>query len=218
MIVITGASSGVGLELAKIYQDAGEKVVNISRRDSKYADVNILKDLREGPSIIEAAAAVCDIEKPIKTIVNCVGVFSDEQLGSITEDEIKRVMSSNVKAPILFISELLDRIKQDQSDILNVVSIIGTIPGAHAPVYATSKWAERGFTLSLQELLKDTPSRVISFCPGGIKTDIFDKVGANVKVDDWMDPKAIALFIKQILDLPKNIEVSEVVIRRKAVK
>jgi len=218
MIVITGASDGVGSELAKIYQDSGEKVVNISRRESKYADVNILQDLREGANIKEAAVTVCDIKDPIKAVVNCVGVFSDEQLGGITEDEIKRLMSTNVKAPILLISELLDRIKQDQSDILNVVSIVGTVPGGHAPVYSTSKWAERGFTLGLQELLKDTPSRVISFCPAGIKTGIFDKVGANVQVDDWMDPKAIALFIKQILDLPKNIEVSEVVIRRKAVK
>ena len=45
MIVITGASDGLGLQLAKLYKEAGKRVINISRRKSEFADVNILKNL-----------------------------------------------------------------------------------------------------------------------------------------------------------------------------
>ncbi len=217
MIVITGASSGVGMHCAKLYKESGKKVVNISRRKSEFADVNILKDLREGSEIKAAAQAVKDIDEPIEAIINSIGVFGQETFGNITEDEIQRHMATNVKAPMLLISELIDRIKKDEADVLNVVSKVGVVGSTTSPVYSSSKWAERGFTLSLQELLKDTPSRVISFCPGGIKTELFDKSGANVGTKNWMEPSAIALFIKQILELPKNMEVSEVIVNRKAV-
>lgn len=218
MIVITGASSGIGKELAKLYQEDGKKVINVSRHKSEFADINILKDLQEGSDIQAAAQAVKDIDEPIEAVINCVGVYTQQEFGKITEDEIKRLMASNVKAPMLFISELLERIKKDSADVLNVVSKAGTQGSSHNPLYATSKWAERGFTLSLQEALKDTQSRVISFCPGGIKTDLFEKAGADVNADNWMDPAAIAAFIKQILELPKNMEVSEVLISRKPMK
>jgi short-subunit dehydrogenase len=218
MIVITGASSGIGLELAKLYQEEGKKVINISRHESEFADVNVLKNLCEGKEIKAAAQAVKELDETLETIINCVGVYTEQEFGKITEDEIKRLMSSNVKAPMLLISELIERVKKDSTDILNVVSKAGTHGSANNPVYATSKWAERGFTLSLQAALKDTPSRVTSFCPGGIRTDLFEKAGANIDIDNWMDPVAVALFIKQILELPKNMEVSEVLINRKSVK
>ncbi len=85
-------------------------------------------------------------------------------------------------------------------------------------VYSASKWAVRGFAKSLQDEFKELPNRVISFCPGGFKSDIVKKVNGEElqNPDEWMNPEYIALFIKQILDLPKNMEVSEVIINRKA--
>ena len=180
MIVITGASSGIGMELAKLYSEAGKKVVNVSRRSSEFASVNIQKDLQDGTQIKAAAKAVADIAEPIEAVINSVGVYTNQDFGKLTEEEIKRIMASNVKAPMLFISELIDRIKKDEADVLNVVSKAGVQGSAHNPIYSSSKWAERGFTLSLQEALQETPCRVISFCPGGIQTELFEKVNADV--------------------------------------
>ena len=217
MIVITGASSGIGLEVAKLYKETGMKVVNVSLHECEHADVNIVKDLREGDGIQEAARVVDDIEEPLEAVINCVGVYTHQEFGKITEEEIKRLMASNVKAPMLLASELIDRIKKDGADVLNVVSKAGTQGSGDNPVYATSKWGERGYTLSLQAALKDTPCRVISFCPGGIRTELFEKAGADVNTSKWMSPTDIAGLIKQILELPKNMEISEILINRKSV-
>lgn len=58
MIVITGASDGLGKELAKLYKKTGKTIINISRRESEYADVNMLHNLREGDEIKAAAEEI----------------------------------------------------------------------------------------------------------------------------------------------------------------
>ncbi|HSX53629.1 MAG TPA: SDR family oxidoreductase [Patescibacteria group bacterium] len=219
MIVITGASDGVGLQLAKLYKSAGKQVVNISLHDCEYANENIVLDLSKGPEINKAAQQVKKLDGTVEAVINCVGVYSEQKLGEITETEIKKVMSTNVKAPMLLVSLLIERIKKDEADILNMVSTAGTVGKKDNPLYSASKWAERGFTASLKEELKDTQCRVISFCPGGIRTKFFEKaLGRDTSQEDWMRPEDIAMFIKQILDLPKNMEVSEVIINRKSTK
>ncbi len=218
MIVITGASDGLGLELAKLYKAAGKTVVNVSRRESGVADYDVLCDLRVGLQIDAAAAEILKIEEPLEALVNGAGVLSLESPDAITEEEVDRVLDTNVKAQALLISRLMERIKEDGTDIVNISSTTGTWGRKNQLIYGASKWAVRGISANLQEELKDYPSRVISFCPGGFDSDIFKKLGGEdnsdtkgklIKVED------MAMFLKQILDLPKIMEVSEVIVNRK---
>ncbi len=220
MIVITGASDGLGRQLAKLYKEAGKTVVNISRRECEYADTNLLRDLRVGSEIEKAANEVAAIDEPLEAIVNCAGVMSIQPLGKITEDEIKRVMSTNVKSAILLVSNLADRIKKDGTDIVNVASTVGLKGYVDQAVYGASKWAMRGFSANLQVELKDTSCRVISFCVGGFNSDIAKKVTGREIADpeNWMNPEDIAKYMKQTLELPKGMEVTEVIINRKQAK
>ena len=219
MIVITGASDGLGLQLAKIYKEAGKTVVNISRRKSDFASVNILHDLNIGEEIKRASEEVLKINEPLEALINCAGVLSVQPLGKITEDEFDRLMSTNVKPAILLVSNLIERIKKDGSDIVNVASTVGLKGYANQAIYGASKWAIRGFSANLQLELKGTASRVISFCPGGFKSKIFEKATGIDNTEDgskWMKAEDIALVLKQTLDLPKNMEVSEIIINRKS--
>lgn len=219
MIVITGASDGLGLELAKIYKQAGKKVVNVSRRDSEFADENILTDLTNEAEIKEAAEAINAVNEPLETLVNCAGVLSIQSLAEIDSEKLKQVFGVNVEAAILLVSALSDKIKQDGTDIVNVSSTVGTKGYIDQAAYGASKWAMRGFTENLRVELKD--NRIISFVPGGFKSKLFEKATGNdntTNEGEWMRPADIAVFMKQILDLPKNMEVSEVVINRKQIR
>lgn len=220
MIVITGASEGLGLQLAKLYQEAGKKVINISRKPSRFADINIELSLREGPSIQEAADRVLKSSEKIEALVYCAGVASIQPFGEIEEDEIKRLMSTNVKSQILLTSFLIDRIRADESDIMCVSSTLGTKGRKDWAVYTASKWAVRGLAQSLQDEFADLPNRVISFVPGGMESKNIENFNGKKLQDpeNWMQTSDMALFMKQILDLPKNMEVSEVIINRKTTK
>lgn len=219
MIIITGASDGLGLELAKIYKDTDKKVINISRRNSKFADVNLPTDLLQESQIEKATQEILAIEEPIEVLVNCAGVMSLEPLNSITASEIDRTFGVNARAAILLVSRLTERLKQDHTDIVNVASTVGLKAYQDQAAYGASKWAMRGFSQNLQIELKDT-NRVISLCVGGFNSDIAKKVTGNEIPDpqNWMNPSDIAVFVKQITDLPKSMEVTEVVINRKQVK
>lgn len=219
MIVVTGASDGLGLELAKIYKRAGKRVVNISRRKSEFAEDNVLTDLTSQVEIKKAADVIHAIDEPLEAVINYAGVLAIEPLANITDKKLHDVFAVNVEAAILLISCLADRIKSDGTDIINVASTVGLKGYPDQAAYGASKWAMRGFSANLQVELKDTNCRVISFCPGGFESKIFEKATGrkNQNFTHWMNPTDIALFMKQILDLPKNMEVSEVIINRKQV-
>lgn len=218
MIVITGASDGLGLELAKLYQTEGKTVVNVSRRKCDHASINLLHDLQKADEVAVAADEIKGQQEPLEALINCAGVMSIEPLGEITATEIDRTMAINVMAPILLVSNLIERIRRDGSDIVNVSSAIAVKGKTNSIVYGTSKWALRGFSANLDADLRSTPSRVISFCPGGFQTKIYEKVAGENNDDKkgaMMSVADVALNLKQILDLPKSMQATEIILDRK---
>lgn len=146
MIIITGASDGLGLQIARVYKKAGKRVVNISRRESEFANDNILTDLTDAAAITEAVEKILAIDEPIEALVNCAGVMSLEPIERITPSEVDRTFAINVKAPILLVSGFSQRLKQDGSDIVNVASTVGLKAYTDQAAYGASKWAMRGFS------------------------------------------------------------------------
>jgi short-subunit dehydrogenase len=138
-------------------------------------------------------------------------------MNKISDAAAEAAWTVNAKAPMLLTAGLLDRIKNDQADVVNVVSNAGLEGSSSYAAYTVSKYAERGFTESLREELRDTLCRVIGFYPGGISTGLFVKATNNdiTKSGYWMDPAALATCIKQLLDLPKGIEAYDIRIERK---
>lgn len=219
MIVITGASDGLGLQIAKAYNNLGERVINISRGSSLYADDNLSTDITNAADVDKAVKAVLAIDEPIEALINCAGVMSLEPLEKITASEVDRTFGVNVKGAMLLVSGLAERLKEDGTDIVNVASTVGLKAYPEQAAYGASKWAMRGFTQNLQVELKNS-NRVISFCVGGFKSDIAKKITGEDLPDpeNWMNPEDIAEFMLQILQLPKSMEVSEIVINRKPAK
>jgi NADP-dependent 3-hydroxy acid dehydrogenase YdfG len=220
MIVITGASDGLGKEVARLYKQQAAFVVNISLEESEYADVNIVADLTKSQDVQTAIARIDGIDQPIQALINCAGVWSDEPLNAFSDLEIDRVFSVNNKGLMLLTSGLIDKIKQDQADIVNVSSIAGTEYGSENGVYSVSKWAVRGFTKHLQQKLSGTGCRVISFCPDGFQSTLMQKVnGKSVSNrSDLMPLDSVALCLKQLIDLPKSIEISEIILKKTGVQ
>ncbi len=218
MIIITGASDGLGLELAKLYVASGIRVLNLSRQDSDAAIQTIRTDLADESSITHAVLEILAINEPIEAIINCAGVMSVQHVGELTSAEIERTFRVNIMGPMSLISQLAERIGHDASDIINVASTVGTKAYKDQAAYGSSKWAVRGFSQNLQLEFKDMPNRVISFCVGGFNSKIAEKVTGKAIPDpeNWMNPVDIANFMKQILDLPKSMEVSEIIINRKS--
>lgn len=218
MIVITGASDGLGLELATLYKESGQTVVNVSLEECSAADHNFVTNLSEGENIIKVAQQILAIDEPLDILINCAGVWTNQELGKITESEIKRTMEINVKPVILLTSELIERVKKDGTDIANVSSTAGLSGSSESIVYSVSKWAVRGFSDNLRQQLNGTDCRVVTYYPDGFASNLMGKHTGEDEVakrPGLMSVKSVALALKQMLDLPKGMEASELVLHRK---
>ena len=218
-VILTGASDGLGRAFGQKCRAEGVEVVALCRTQPDYDCVFLPTDLTSESSIKEACAKIRTTYTDFDALINCAGIQKVQPSGAVSYQAMDELFRVNTLAPIFLTSELFDQIKQNQADIMNIGSTCGTkagYPGETA--YTTSKWGLRGTSYTLQAELKSTKCRVIQFNPGGMNTRIKAK-DTGVEVTDpenWMRPEDIADVMFYILSLPKQLEVSEITINRKA--
>lgn len=219
-VIITGASDGLGLELSKFFIKKKYEVIAISRRKPDLAGILHLKtDLTKESDINHTTNIIKKHYSLFDCVINCAGVMNVKPIDSLDYNETVRLFKINVIAPMILNSRLIDLIKKNNADIVNVGSTIGFTAFRNRCAYGSSKWALRGLNENLRLELRNSMVRVISFIPSGIKTKFVEKhTGAKSKdFDSYIETKNLAKFMIQILELPKKIEISEVVINRKFV-
>lgn len=219
-IVLTGASDGLGKEFGKLCLKENINVVALCRTKPDYECDFIQTDLTDENSIKNACDSIKNRYERIDALINCAGVPGIQKLNNITYDCVDDLFKINVVAPIFLTSQLIDLIKSSEADIINIGSTCGTKQGYPDQLaYTTSKWASRGFSGNLQLELKKYNSRVIQVNVGGMNTRLHEKsTGIKLeKPEEWMNPADIASIMMYTLNLPKNIEISEITINRKII-
>lgn len=218
MILITGASEGLGYELARQYKVRGDVIVNVSRRECDGADYNICHDLSTEAGVVQAVEEITALGLPLEILIHNAGVYSELPIEKINEAELEKLFHVNINAAVLLNAQLMDKIKLDESDIVFVVSTAGTKGNPDHAAYAASKWALRGYAEAVRNKLKKTKSRIISVYPGGMNTDFFAHQGGNDPTSNgeyWLEPAEVAKVIVHATSAPKSMEVSELTINRK---
>ena len=217
-IILTGASDGLGKEFAQIGVKNNIKIIALCRTKPDYECEWIKVDLTDETSITRACNTIKETYNQFDALINCAGVLGIQKLEEITYECLDNVMKINSIALIFLISQLIDLIKENEADIINVGSTSGTKQGYPGQLaYTTSKWALRGTSYNLQLELKKYKSRVIELNVGGMNTRLHEKsTGKKIEnPEEWMKPEDIANLMLYILNLPKNVEVSEITINRK---
>jgi len=176
-ILITGATSGLGREIALQLASRGETILASGRRAERLADLEIdpgisglQLDLNSQEGITSACASVGALSG---IILNAGITFADPFLsGDFATDSA--LIQTNVTANIQLIRELLPVLKASEGRILIVASLGGLTPLPYQSVYAGTKAFMINFGLSLREELKHEKVQVSVFAPGGIKTEMTD--------------------------------------------
>lgn len=217
-IILTGASDGLGKKFAELCIKENIQIVALCRRKPDYICEFIPTDLADEKSIINTCNIIKQNYCKFNALINCAGIPSIQEPNKITYNELDNVIKINSIAPIFLTSQLFDLIKENEADIINVGSTIGLKQGySNQLAYTTSKWAIRGTSFNLQLELAKTKSRVIQLNVGGMNTKMHEKyTGKKIEnPNEWMQPEDIANIMLYTLKLPKNIEISEIVINRK---
>jgi len=216
--VVTGASSGLGREVALQLNALGVKVIGLSRNVEK-ADlpaevIKVPLNIRDLQSIDDAFKAIDGITDRIDMLVNCAGRGLIKNLEDTSREEIMDVFGVNLKGNIYIAQEVYKRMLPGKSGhIINVSSTTGLKARADEPIYAASKWGLRGFTESLRLAAAPYKIRVTGIYPGGMQTAFWN--GEEPRdTSAFMKPEEVTALITDILKTPQSIAPAELVIER----
>lgn len=218
-IILTGASDGLGKAFGKICMENNINIIALCRTKPDYKCDFIETDLTDENSITEACNIIKEKHNKFDAVINCAGVPGVQKLEEITYSCLEDLMKINSIAPMFLVAQLMSLIKENEADIINVGSTVGTKQGyLDQLAYTTSKWGIRGTSYNLQLELKKYNCRVIQFNVGGMNTRMHEKYNGNKieNPDEWMNPSDIGDLMLYILNLPKKIEISEITINRKS--
>jgi short-subunit dehydrogenase len=200
--MITGASSGIGLELARQFAENGfDLVVNAedARLDAAAAELRrsgtdvrtVRADLRTADGVDQLWSAVTGTGRPLDAAVLNAGVgkggpFVDNELA----DELA-IIDVNVTSTVRLAKHVLrDMTAREEGRVLITSSVASTMPGSFQAVYNASKSFLQSFAEAVQEELRDSAVTVTSLMPGPTETDFFrradmedTRVGASSKDD-----------------------------------
>lgn len=190
--LITGASSGIGYELAKLFAQEGYNIIAVSRTQEDLDNAAqefrqhgvtvevIAKDLFEENAATELYNEVKSKGIEVEVLVNdagqgVYGLFTDTDL----EDQIKIIHLNIVSFTRLTYHFLKDMKARNSGKILQLGSVVSELPAPYQAVYGGTKAYVLNFTEALISELKDTAVTITTLQPGATDTDFFNKAGAQ---------------------------------------
>ncbi|HEY8253941.1 MAG TPA: SDR family NAD(P)-dependent oxidoreductase [Rhizomicrobium sp.] len=204
--VVTGASTGIGLELAKCCAKDGMELVIVA--DESQIQDAVADLLALGAAHVEAIEADLSDEQGVDKLIAAVAGRPIEHLianagrglGDAFLDQdwaaARHVVDTNVTGTIYLIHELGRRMRDaGQGRILITGSIAGFMPGSYQAVYNGSKAFLDSFSYALREELKDSGVTVTCLMPGATETEFFeraDMMDTKVGTEKKMDPADVA--------------------------
>ncbi|AZV79041.1 SDR family oxidoreductase [Parasedimentitalea marina] len=190
-IVVTGATSGLGLALVERLLASGFQPVLTGRNGDKVAraaaDLGVpgyQMDVADAGSIQRVSAQIIADLGPIDGLINNAGIWLEGDFDTYSAEQIQRVIDTNTTGTILtthaFLPEMLNR---RSGTIINTVSTGALYCRKLISVYSASKWAIRGFTGCMEVECAPKGVRVMGFYPGKIATSMYDTAGVTRELD-----------------------------------
>jgi short-subunit dehydrogenase len=206
--VVTGASSGIGLELAKQFAAHGfdllivadspkiaEAAIALKSYNVSVTEAHI--DLAKPEGVDELYGAIRDAGRPVDAIALNAGVGAGGDFVRETAlDADLNVIDLNVRSTVHLAKLVLkDMVQRRQGRVLFTSSIAATMPGTFNAVYNASKAFIQSFAQAVRNELKDTGVTITALMPGATETNFFHRAGMDdtkVAMSEKDDPADVA--------------------------
>jgi NADP-dependent 3-hydroxy acid dehydrogenase YdfG len=231
IVLITGASSGIGEATARILAEAGMTVVLGARRTDRLdrlaaeitaaggtARVSKL-DVTNRADVVAFAQDAIETFGRIDVLINNAGVMPLSPMASLKVDEWERMVDVNIKGVLWGIAAVLPTMNdQGSGHIINIASIGGLQVSPTAAVYCATKFAVRAISDGLRQ--ENDRIRVTSVCPGVVESELADSISDEAARREMasfravaLKPEAIGRAILHTITQPADVDTTEIVIR-----
>lgn len=237
VVVIMGASSGIGAATAKLLASKGAKVTIAARR------MNRLEEIKQANPDSDILAVEADVTKAeevqnvvnqtvakfgrVDALYNNAGIMPVNNLDQLAQDEWQNMLDINVKGVLNGIAAALPVMKKQKGGhIITTSSVLGyeVLPGYAA--YSGTKYAVRAIMEGLRQEEHQNNIKTTIIAPGSVKTELYKSINNSAAHDGLekvmqasgtqmtsLDPVEIAQAVAFVIDTPKNMAVNEMVIR-----
>ena len=173
MIIVTGASRGLGQAITERLIERGEEVIGLARNTSGLKINAIECDVSDYASVKNASKEVKRMKKPVKAFINTAGVASMNMAVTTDESTVQKLIQINLVGTIyccqLFAPIML---RQKQGIFINFSTIAVALALKGESVYAASKAGVESFSRTFAREMADFNVRVNCIAPGPIRTDL----------------------------------------------
>ncbi|NIY91064.1 SDR family oxidoreductase [Vibrio diazotrophicus] len=216
-ILITGATSGIGYELTKLLASKGHKIVATGRNTEKLAELQaetqcfiIEADLSCATQTVDMFNKAYHQLGRLDVLINNAGMNSRKcAIEEFTLEEFDHQYAVNLRAPALLSREAVTVMKPlKKGFIINVVSTVAKRANETMSVYTAMKQGFAGFSSILMKEAQPHGIKVTTLFPGGTDTNF-----REVERPQYMSAKSVAYTINQILELPEDVVMHEMVFR-----
>lgn len=216
LALVTGASSGIGREAAKLLAEAGYDLVIVGRRESElqklkselsHLKVSVLVRAADLSNLQTIESVFLGLEK-IDVLLNCAGLAKFGSVSLNTAENDQQTVNVNCLAVVQMCRRALPLMKAG-STIINVSSLSDEIPIPHMAVYSASKAFVTNFTLAFAEEVRELGIHVVCVSPGGVDTPFVVSAGMDESVNKnssalLVSPGYIARALVNTIKKPKS--------------
>ncbi|HVM72619.1 MAG TPA: SDR family oxidoreductase, partial [Anaerolineales bacterium] len=208
VVLITGASAGIGRASAMALAQEGARLVLTARRQERLEELAaaiqslgseatwVAGDATQEETALRCVAAAKQSFGRLDILINNVGVGNYKKLVETSAAEYDEMMDSNFRSTFLFTRQAVpEMIAQKSGTILMISSMAGKYGFAGEAVYCATKFAQVGFAQALDKELRPHGIRVGVICPGGTKTEFAlgkGRTEAGVASSGMLEPEDVA--------------------------
>lgn len=219
-VAITGASRGIGFEIAKLLNQFGANLLLGSRQilENKLNPhenkvLSIALDVTDEQSVTNFLDRGISTFDQIDVLINCAGTGVFSNALELSADDFDRMISVNLRGTFLT-SKYFGKhmVENGSGHILNIASIAATnaLPGCAG--YSASKFGVLGLTKVLQTELRRKGVQVSAILPGSVNTPFWDSIDPKPDTSQMIPPEALAHQILYVMCQPKGVVIDEITI------
>ena len=220
-MLITGASRGIGLAIARALDREGARLILTARRRAPLARaaaqlpgtlMHMPADVTRPGDVRRLAAAIRRRARRLDILINNAGVFTYKPFAKTTLGEWRKNLETNLTSIFLTTRVVLPLLKRRGGDVVNILSISSRFPFANCSAYAASKFGALGLTGVLRSELRAEGIRVMAVLPGMTATRMKDDLGFRLPGDQLLLPVNVADAVVGALTQPRHAMVEEILL------
>ncbi|HBA70294.1 MAG TPA: 3-oxoacyl-ACP reductase [Lachnospiraceae bacterium] len=216
--IVTGASSGIGLEISKVLCRLGYEVFGIGRDfHGEFAEDNfhaIICDILDTEKLCNTVKGIA-AQNHVTVLVNNAGTAYYGLHEEMNARKIQQMVRTNLEAPMILTCLLLRALKKSKGYVINISSVTASGTNPHGCTYGATKAGLSSFSRSLFDETRKYGVKVVTISPDMTKTELYRNANfrEGEEAESYLMPEEIAKAVEYVLTQREGLVVSDITLK-----